>query len=57
MNEASPEVSVMHNYLDWIINLPWNKSKKKLLISMLYIKNLINLILAWMKLKLESVNI
>lgn len=29
MNEASPEVSVMHNYLDWIINLPWNKSKKE----------------------------
>lgn len=29
MNEASPEVSIMHNYLDWIINLPWNKSKKE----------------------------
>ena len=29
MNEASLEVSVMHNYLDWIINLPWNKSKKE----------------------------
>ena len=29
MNEASPEVSVMHNYLDWIINLPWNKTKKE----------------------------
>ena len=29
MNEASPEISVMHNYLDWIINLPWNKSKKE----------------------------
>lgn len=29
MNEASPEVSVMHNYLDWIINLPWNKSSNE----------------------------
>ncbi len=29
MNEASPEISVMHNYLDWIINLPWNKAKKE----------------------------
>ena len=29
MNEASPEVSIMHNYLDWIINLPWNKQKKE----------------------------
>ena len=29
MNETSPEVSVMHNYLDWIINLPWNKAKKE----------------------------
>ncbi len=29
MNESSPEISVMHNYLDWIINLPWNKSKKE----------------------------
>lgn len=29
MNEASPEVSVMHNYLDWILNLPWNKSTKE----------------------------
>ena len=29
MNETSPEISVMHNYLDWIINLPWNKSKKE----------------------------
>ncbi len=29
MNEASPEVSVMHNYLDWILHLPWNKSTKE----------------------------
>ena len=29
MNEVSPEVSVMHNYLDWVLNLPWNKSKKE----------------------------
>ncbi len=29
MNESSPEISVMHNYLDWVINLPWNKSKKE----------------------------
>ena len=29
MSENSPEVSVMHNYLDWVINLPWNKSTKE----------------------------
>lgn len=29
MSESSPEVSVMHNYLDWVINLPWNKSTKE----------------------------
>lgn len=29
MNEASPEVGMMHNYLDWILNLPWNKSTKE----------------------------
>lgn len=29
MNESSPEVSVMHNYLDWVLHLPWNKSSKE----------------------------
>lgn len=29
MNESSPEVSVMHNYLDWVLHLPWNKSTKE----------------------------
>ncbi len=25
MNEASPEISSIRNYLDWMINLPWEK--------------------------------
>ena len=25
MSESSPEISVLRNYLDWVINLPWNK--------------------------------
>lgn len=29
MNEMSPEVSVEHNYLDWVLNLPWNKETKE----------------------------
>lgn len=29
MNENSPEVSVVNNYLDWVLNLPWNKNKKE----------------------------
>lgn len=29
MNENSPEVSGMHNYLDWVLNLPWNKASKE----------------------------
>lgn len=29
MNEASPEFSVIRNYLDYILNLPWNKSTKE----------------------------
>ena len=29
MNEASPEVSVLRNYLDYVLNLPWNKSTKE----------------------------
>ena len=28
MNESSPEVSVLRNYLDWTLNLPWNKTTK-----------------------------
>ncbi|MBD8922714.1 AAA family ATPase, partial [bacterium] len=26
MNDSAPEVSVMHNYLDWVLHLPWDKS-------------------------------
>ncbi len=29
MPEASPEISVLRNYLDWILNLPWNKLTKE----------------------------
>ena len=29
MNEASPEISILHNYIDCILNLPWNKSTKE----------------------------
>ena len=29
MNESSPEVSVLRNYLDWITNLPWNKKSRE----------------------------
>lgn len=29
MNEASPEVSILRNYLDWILGLPWNKTSKE----------------------------
>lgn len=30
-SEASPEASVIRNYLDWILSLPWNKSSKEVL--------------------------
>ena len=30
MNESSPEVSVLRNYLDWVINLPWNKKSSEI---------------------------
>ena len=29
MNESSPEVSVLRSYLDWVVNLPWNKKTKE----------------------------
>ena len=29
MNESSPEFSVIRNYLDYLLNLPWNKSTKE----------------------------
>ena len=29
MSESSPEVSVLRNYLDYVLNLPWNKSTKE----------------------------
>lgn len=29
MNESSPELGVLRNYLDWILNLPWNKTTKE----------------------------
>ena len=28
-NEASPEASIIHNYLDLVINLPWNKKRNE----------------------------
>ena len=28
MNESSPEVSILRNYLNWVIYLPWNKETK-----------------------------
>ena len=28
LNDNSPEIGVYHNYLDWVINLPWNKYSK-----------------------------
>lgn len=29
MNEASPEISVLRNYIDYVLGLPWNKSTKE----------------------------
>ena len=29
MNDDALEVSVMHNYLDWVLHLPWNKTRKE----------------------------
>ncbi len=29
MSDSAPEVSMLHNYLDWVLYLPWNKSKKE----------------------------
>lgn len=29
MNYSSPELSVLRNYLDWTLNLPWNKLSKE----------------------------
>ena len=25
---TSPEISIIRNYIDWLINLPWNKSTR-----------------------------
>ena len=36
--ENSPEIVVIKNYLDWILNLPWNKSSKENLV----VKSVIN---------------
>lgn len=29
MSDDAIEVSVMHNYLDWVLHLPWNKTRKE----------------------------
>ncbi len=29
MNESSPEISVLRSYLDWVVNLPWNKKSRE----------------------------
>ena len=29
LNDSSPEIGVMRNYLDWVLNLPWNKLTKE----------------------------
>ena len=29
MNESNPEISVLRNYLDYVLNLPWTKSTKE----------------------------
>ena len=29
MNESSPEISILQNYIDYVLNLPWNKSTKE----------------------------
>lgn len=29
MSDDALEVSVMHNYLDWVLHLPWNKTRKE----------------------------
>ena len=29
MSDDALEVSVMHNYLDWVLHLPWNKTSKE----------------------------
>lgn len=29
MNESSPEISILRNYIDYILNLPWTKSTKE----------------------------
>ncbi len=29
MNDSSPEASVARNYIEWVLNLPWNKKSKE----------------------------
>ena len=29
MNESSPEISILRNYIDYMLNLPWTKSSKE----------------------------
>ncbi len=29
MNESTPEISILRNYIDYMLNLPWNKSSKE----------------------------